>query len=85
MAVSEILKDVKSVPIRGTTGSTGNLQLTGSLPSGAIPISAQCNTPYMGIPFKSGDNWYLKVIAYNNTSFSVANNVSITATVWYTN
>lgn len=84
MAVSTIKKALKTISGTLTTGTTGNIELTNVLPTNAVPIVAQCTAPYMGVPFKAGNTWYLKCFAYNTAnSFSTPANASITFTIWY--
>ena len=67
----------------GTTGSTGNLQLTSLSSSAQTVVPKSVSGSYMAVPFKSGSSWYLKVFAWNQTTYTVASSVNVTVSVMY--
>lgn len=83
--LTKILKSLNGTvtTVTATTGSTGNAQL--SIPSSARNVAVEgMGGAYMGIPFKSGSTWYVKVVAWNNSSaLAPVANTNVTMTIRY--
>ena len=85
MATSVIKANIITTTVTGTTGSTGNLDISSAVPQNANVICAYIPSgTYMCIPFKQNNKWYLKVLSWSSQSYTLVSNTSVTATVIYT-
>ena len=85
MATSVIKTNKLTTTVTSTTGSTGNIDISSVVPQNSDVLCAYIPSgTYMCVPFRQNNNWYLKVIDWSITAYTVVSNTSVTATVIYT-